>query len=48
MREIIGFHLVARILLVLVAGWAWVWVFDRPAQAASYGGGPEIRHDTGP
>lgn len=47
MREMIGFHHVAGILLVLVADWAWVWVFDRPAQAATVGG-PEIRHDTGP
>ena len=48
MREIVGFRHAAGIFLVLVAGWAWVWVFDRPAQAASCGGGPEIRHETGP
>lgn len=48
MRGIVGARHLAGILLVLVAGWAWVWVFDRPAQAASFGGGPENRHDTGP
>lgn len=37
MRGIVGFRHVAGILLVLVAGWAWVWVFDRPALAASSG-----------
>lgn len=37
MRGIVGARHLAGILLVIVAGWAWVWVFDRPAQAASSG-----------
>lgn len=37
MNGLVGVRHVAGILLVLVAGWAWVWVFDRPAHAETRG-----------
>ena len=44
MRDLVGFRHVAGLVLILVAGWAWVWVFNRPAQAAeAYGWRIEVR-----
>ncbi|MDP4005077.1 hypothetical protein [Methylobacterium sp. NEAU K] len=43
MGGLVGIRHVAGILLVLVAGWAWVWVFDRPAHAETVGYRIEVR-----
>ena len=37
MRGLVDFRRVAGVALILAAGWAWVWMFDRPAHAASSG-----------
>jgi len=43
MGDLVGFRHIAGILLVLVAGWAWVWVFDRPAHAETVAYRIEVR-----
>jgi hypothetical protein len=36
-RSILGVRQLAGIFLILMLGWAWVWVFDQPAHAESPG-----------
>lgn len=43
MRSLVGFRHFAAVALILVAGWAWVWVFDRPAHAETVGYRIEVR-----